>query len=68
MKIKKKKTIQDLNGEEENIINTENYFNRIINEDNIEQNENVILNEKEKSINSFFFKRNESSQILFRKK
>ena len=67
MKIKKKKTIQDLNGEEENIINTENYFNRIINEDNIEQNENVILNEKEKSINSFFFKRNESSQIIINK-
>ena len=30
MKIKKKKAIQDLNGEEETLINIDNYYNQVI--------------------------------------
>ena len=62
MKIKKKKSIQDLNGEEETLINIDNYYNQVIIEENNEQNNKEAMNEK--SSISIFNKKNESNQLI----
>ena len=62
MKIKKKKAIQDLNGEEETLINIDNYYNQVIIEENNEQNNKEAMNEK--SSISIFNKKNESNQLI----
>ena len=53
----------DLNGEEETLINADNYYNQIIVEENNVQNNKEAMNEK--SSNSIFNKKNEPNQLIF---
>ena len=61
MKIKKKKNVSDLYGEEEIKINTDNYYNKIPEE----ETDNNILNPEEKPLNNIILtSKNESNQTI----